>query len=203
MSSAPISHALREAAPTLAGWLRDTTQAGLRSSADRSAPWRGLGAGLAGGFAGVVAMTILQTGLGRAQRALARARGGEAASGGQDDAESATALAAERMSRPIVRRPLNRRERRIGGSLVHLGFGTAMGGLYGLAAEEVPATTAGRGAAFGAALMVAADEILVPALHLAPGPRRTPLRRHASALAAHLVYGLVVDAVRVRVRARI
>ena len=56
--------------------------------------------------------------------------------------------------------------------------------------------TALAGIPFGAALWLAADEIGVPAAGLAKGPAEYPVSKHASALAAHLVYGATTELVR-------
>jgi len=60
--------------------------------------------------------------------------------------------------------------------------------------------TWGLGAPFGTALWLGADEVAVPAFHLAGPPWKTPASVHARALAAHLVYGLTTEGVRRLVR---
>jgi uncharacterized membrane protein YagU involved in acid resistance len=64
-----------------------------------------------------------------------------------------------------------------------------------------PSTTAAWGLPFGAAVWLGADEVAVPAFGLSKAPMEYPASTHASALAAHLVYGLTVDVVRRAVRA--
>jgi uncharacterized membrane protein YagU involved in acid resistance len=71
-----------------------------------------------------------------------------------------------------------------------------MGALYSMAAEVEPEVTRGLGTAFGSALFAFADELAVPLLGLAKRPTEYPLSSHASALAAHLVYGLTAESVR-------
>jgi uncharacterized membrane protein YagU involved in acid resistance len=51
-----------------------------------------------------------------------------------------------------------------------------------------------RGAAYGTAVWILADEIVIPFLGLSRGPRELPLGVHAYSLGGHLVYGLTLDA---------
>ncbi len=79
---------------------------------------------------------------------------------------------------------------------MHYIFGTATGGLYGAAAELTPSIGVGAAVPFGIVFWLIADETAVPALGLSKAPTEYPLSTHATALAAHCVYGLTVDAVR-------
>lgn len=87
-------------------------------------------------------------------------------------------------------------EKQTFGPVVHYAFGGLMGGLYGMAAELRPDVTRGLGTLFGAALFLAADQIVVPALGLSKKPTETPIATHAQELASHLVYGAALDALR-------
>ena len=110
--------------------------------------------------------------------------------------EPATVKAATRTSQALTGRPLGEREKEIGGSLMHYGFGAVVGALYGMASEMRPDTTAIGGLSFGAAVWLAADEIGVPLAGLAGKPTDYPLTRHLSALGSHLVFGLTLEGVR-------
>jgi putative membrane protein len=110
--------------------------------------------------------------------------------------EPATVKAATRASEALTGRPLDEREKEIGGSLMHYGFGAAVGALYGVASEMRPDTTALAGLPFGAAVWLAADELGVPLAGLAGKPTDYPLSRHLSALGSHLVFGLTLEGVR-------
>jgi hypothetical protein len=90
---------------------------------------------------------------------------------------------------------LEERRAEIIGALVHYGFAMAAGAAYAAAAERFPVARAGRGTLFGAALWLVGDEWAVSASGLEE-PGRTPLRSHLSALGAHLVYGIAVEALR-------
>ena len=85
--------------------------------------------------------------------------------------------------------------------MVHYAFGTLMGGLYGMAAEEWRPARWGEGTLFGTVLWFGSDEIAVPALKLAKPPQQYALKVHAGALASHLVYGFTTEMVRRALRA--
>ncbi len=155
---------------------------------DRSR-WRGVLAGVVGGLAGAWTMNQFQAALSRAQP--------QQPSSGDD----ATQKAAAAMAQPFLDRPLTRDEKRVGGPVVHYAFGSIMGGLYGAMAEARPRTSLGWGLPFGAVVWLGADEIGVPLAGLSQSATEAPLSTHASALAAHLVYGATADAVRRAVRA--
>jgi hypothetical protein len=80
------------------------------------------------------------------------------------------------------------------GQVVHWGYGTVWGAIYGAMHGRVP--YAGRlfGLGFGLGLFLLGDEVVVPALRLAPPPNKVPLPVHLSTLAAHLVYGSAAEA---------
>lgn len=82
------------------------------------------------------------------------------------------------------------------GPIVHYAFGASMGALYSMAAEIYPEVTRGFGTGFGTALFAAGDELAVPLLGLAKGPKEYPLSSHASAFAAHLIYGVTTESIR-------
>jgi putative membrane protein len=151
---------------------------------------RGTLSGMAGGL--VAAWTMNQF-----QALLASATQGEQDKGDKTEEEDdATQKAAAAIAEPILERPLTKQEKATAGPAVHYTFAVLMGALYGAIAEASPAVGMGRGLPFGTALWLAADEAAVPALGLAPTPRDTPVSTHASAFAAHLVYGLTMDLVR-------
>jgi len=90
-----------------------------------------------------------------------------------------------------------------GGPIVHYGFGALMGALYGGLAEYSSAVRAGVGLGFGTALFGAADLVAVPALHLSPPLRESPVKSLATPFAAHLVYGATTELLRRAFRAAI
>ncbi len=83
----------------------------------------------------------------------------------------------------------------LAGLAVHYAIGIAPAALYGIMKGRVPGVDAGAGLAFGVAMFVAEDEVANPLLGIAAMPQRYPWQPHARGLVAHLVYGLVTDAV--------
>ena len=81
------------------------------------------------------------------------------------------------------------------GLAVHYSLGIMPGMLYGAMRDRVDYVGAGRGLGYGFALFVLEDEIANPLLGTAAPPGRYPWTAHARGLVAHLVYGLVTDAV--------
>lgn len=163
----------------------------------RPAPWKGLAAGLAGGLAGAWAMTLFQQGWESVSQRFNGNTGEEQSSqSNNEDNDDATAKAADKVYSKVFGTPLSREQKKVAGPAVHYVFGTAMGGLYGLAAEYDKRATTGAGVPFGTALFAAADEVAVPALGLSKDPTEYPLSSHAYALASHAVYGATTEAVR-------
>ncbi len=101
-------------------------------------------------------------------------------------AEAAAAVVGERI--PDDRKGL-------GGWIVHYAYGGAWGAAFALAARAfAPRAPVASGLAFGAALWVLSDEVLVPLFRFSRPPTRYPASTHAKGLAAHLVYGVATDA---------
>jgi putative membrane protein len=118
----------------------------------------------------------------------------------QAEGEDATVKAAVAIAE-AVHREIPPEKKKTAGSLVHYAYGTLVGGLYGMAAEEWRPVREGEGALFGAGLWLVSDEIAVPALKLSKAPRDYPLKAHAGALVSHLVYGVTTELVRRGLRA--
>lgn len=86
--------------------------------------------------------------------------------------------------------PLSEREKRIAGPVVHYLFGASMGAIYGALAHAWPEATRGAGVPYGLGVWLLADEVALPALGLAHGPRAYAFTTHAEMLAAHVVFGV-------------
>ena len=140
-------------------------------------------AALTGALAAVAAayaMTLLQEALSSA---------GAAPSGGGGD--PATVKAAQR----VAGRPLGCQKARAG-EAVHYAFGAVLGLIYGAASALVPAVAAGRGVAYGIAVALLVDEMVVPAAGLSGPPSRTPASTHAYSLVSHATFGAALDLAR-------
>jgi putative membrane protein len=160
---------------------------------------KGAVAGLVGGLAGTWAMSEYQALWSRV------VDGHEPQSaGGRHDArdwqeknedQNANELAAQAVARHTIGRTLTERELEVGAPLMHYAFGTALGLMYGLAAERTTWATSGSGLGFGSAVWAGADEIAMPAIGWSR-PQRYPLESHLQSLTAHFVFGVTTEMVR-------
>jgi hypothetical protein len=159
--------------------------------------WRGAVAGALGGFIGSWVMDEFQDVWSAAAKRISK--DGEqnsdeqAKSAHQEPALVKIVIAAEQT---VLNRDPSESHKKIGSQVVHYGFGTAMGLLYGALAEKTPKVSAGGGMLFATSLWLGADEIAVPALKLSPPPVDSPASTHIYGLTSHLIYGLTVEGVR-------
>ena len=172
----------------------------MRLFPQRKSSWKGLVGGLAGGLVASVAMTQFQNAWTKASEKLNPGKKNDSNSEGQSEKEDATMKAAGKVAQ-IAGHRLSHEQKKKVGPMVHYGFGTAMGALYGLAMENAPEPLTDLnpilcGLGFGTGLFLAADEVAVPALKLSGTPSETPLSTHLFGLASHLVYGLSTETVR-------
>lgn len=163
-------------------------------------PGKGMAAGLIAGLFASWVMSEFQAGMKKAKSKLQERSADDGwpqepqqqqTSG--DDSEPATVQVAVAISHEILRRELPEEYKKPAAQLVHYAYGMVIGGMYGLVAENSPVVTAGYGAVFGAAVWLGSDEIAVPALGFAKGPRAYPISTHAYALASHAVYGVATE----------
>ena len=75
---------------------------------------------------------------------------------------------------------------------LHYGYGILSGAAYGVAVTKRPAARAGFGMAFGLALWLLGDELAISLAGLSNPLARRP-SSHVSALAAHLLFGVVTE----------
>lgn len=108
----------------------------------------------------------------------------------------ATVKTATAISRRILKTELSDEQKKAAGSLVHYGYGTAMGAVYGGICEFLPKAGLAAGIPFGAVLWLIGDEIGVPLMGFSKPPTQIPASVHADALAAHAIYGLAADGTR-------
>ena len=163
---------------------------------------KGLMAGLVGGLAATWTMNQFQTLLSKAseQNTQQQQQEDQGAQSQEVEDGDATQKAAAKLSESVFNRNLTKQEKDVAGSVLHYAFGATMGGLYGVTAELFPVVKAGFGLPFATALWVGADEVAVPALGLSNSPLEYPISNHASALAAHWVYGASTELLRRTVR---
>lgn len=174
--------------------------------------FKGMAAGVIGGFAGAIAMNQFQALLGKLSEKSddsksQRQQGHQEQGGGKDrqpqqdkEQELATVKTAEAISEGVFDHDLTEREKKYAGPAVHYAMGITSGAIYGAAAELAPMSTSAAGLPFGAAVWLVADEEAVPAFGLSKSPLEYPASTHAYALASHLVYGLTTEFARRAVR---
>jgi putative membrane protein len=164
-------------------------------------------AGAIGGLAGTWTMN-------HAQRWWTRAMGEqppESASGKHDarewqersERQNSNELAAEAFFSPLVGRHLTRDELAVAAAAVHYSFGATVGALYGAFVERARGQRFHSGVGLGSALWITADEIAMPVLGLSEPTTRRPLEMHLQSFVAHIVYGVVAERVRSRIRRRL
>ena len=167
---------------------------------------KGLAAGLIGGLLASWTMNQFQAAWSKlSEEKDATVQSGQekvqkSQNGDSKEEDDTTVRTASAISEGIFGYHLTKSEKKVAGPAVHYALGTAVGGLYGAAAELAPAITAGVGLPFGGVFWLVVDEGAVPALGLSKGPTEYPLSTHAYALASHLVYGLTTDIVRRAIR---
>jgi len=162
----------------------------------------GLLTGVVGGLVGTIVMTQFQNAWRKASQAIKPEGRGESSASGEEK-EDATMKAAGKAA-SLAGRNLSHETKKKLGPVVHYGFGTLQGGVYGSILEAFGCSGGLiAGLVFGAALFALADELAVPALGLSGKPGESPLSSHVYAFASHLVYGLSSEVARKGLRASI
>ena len=163
---------------------------------------KGMVAGLVGGLIGTIAMNEFQKAWSKTAQAVQKGDHAQAQQEEQES-ESATMKAAGKIAH-IGGRELTHEQKKKAGPVIHYGFGTLQGAVYG-AMTELTRTPGGflPAVIFGAALFALADEVAVPALGLSGKPSEYPASTHINAAAAHCVYGMATEMARRGLRAAI
>jgi uncharacterized membrane protein YagU involved in acid resistance len=160
---------------------------------------KGAIAGLAGGLAGSWVMTLFQDLL--FSRADPRKEKQEVRSSQFPlQPDSPTEIVADKLSQATRGEPLSDEYRPTAGQMVHIGYGVAMGGAYGVLTEFTPQVSRGLGVPWGVGVWLITNEIGLTVLKLSPPPHKHPLRVHLTALGLHVVYGLTTHGVYTGVR---
>jgi hypothetical protein len=159
--------------------------------------------GFAGGLFGGLAMNLFAHAIGSAGRgreakgaAPGGARFGHGVQPPQADGparDDATVRVGTVTYRAVTGMTPDRATRSWLGTVVHYAFAGTVGACYAVAAERLPSIRAGYGTAYGTAVWIVADEMIMPLLGLSRGPRQLPAGVHAYALAGHWVYGLTLE----------
>lgn len=125
----------------------------------------------------------------------------KAAGGAQSSEPPATVKVANSAPKIVTGNRLDTSYWPAAGSAVHYGFGMLAASAYGATAEFRPAVTRWRGAAFGIGAATLVDQILVPVFGFARPPWRYTIATHAYGYASHIVFGLLTETLRKRLRA--
>jgi hypothetical protein len=112
----------------------------------------------------------------------------------EQQSETATQTVARRIVEGLAQRGPVRHEA-LAGDLVHYAYGCAWGGLYGIVAGSSRSLRSlGGGALFGIAVWCISDSVVLPAFRLSAWPQEYPVKNHAYAILAHVVYGAAASA---------
>ena len=147
---------------------------------------KGLLAGVAGGLAGSAAKIVME------KLVPPRIEG----------QPEPPALVVERIGHAVGAEP-SEKAKQVGGQGIHWGFGTLLGGAYGVAAELTPKVTSWRGGAFGLTVNRLAHEGLLPGLDLVEPVAEQPAQERVSEWVSHALYGITTELVRRAVRKRL
>lgn len=113
--------------------------------------------------------------------------------------QNSNELAAQAFAEHLLGRRFTHEELRVAAPLMHYLFGAAMGAIYGASADGQHSVS--RGAGFGIAVWILADEIAMPTLGLSDSTVDRPFEMHMQSLAAHLVFGITTEMARQSIRA--
>jgi putative membrane protein len=166
-------------------------------------PIRGAVAGAIGGAAGAYTMERFQQWWNDMEKNAAPKRRVHAIKDSATDkseAEPATVMVAERVSRKVLDAEMPDGMKPAAGEAVHYTMGATTGAIYGFVAEILPPARMFNGLLMGAIVWWTADNMAVPAQKLGKSPDRVPPSKHAYALASHLVFGFTTELVRRVVR---
>jgi hypothetical protein len=147
--------------------------------------WVDLLLGVAAGALGTLSMSPARTAIARFQSREDKRREAEASW-----PDKSPARAAKKVAEPLG---IELADPKLAGHVISWTYGTMWGAAYALMTRRNRTIPFLGGLVLGTGLWAIGDEILVPALDLAPGPRRFPGTTHLKALGCHLAYGTGVD----------
>lgn len=141
---------------------------------------------LLGAVCGLIASAIMEGFQMLAARPFGQTGGGE----------SSTGKAADGIDRSMTGHDVPKSRRVAAGRLIHYATGLVLGAIYVVIAALKPDITILFGVAYGIAVAIALDYVVVPALRLGPPAWKTPLATHLYGITAHIVFGASLEAVR-------
>jgi hypothetical protein len=166
----------------------------------RTSTSRAVLAGVLGGLAGTLAMNYAQRlWTHAADRAAPRSAGGKHDARDwqeREEGRNANELAAQAIATTIRGRPLTYDELKVAAPLAHFTFGAALGAIHGRLVRDDRGNLFTRGATFGAAVWLLADEAAMPLLRLSRPTTQRSLEKHLQSFVAHMAFGTVAELVR-------
>jgi putative membrane protein len=119
----------------------------------------------------------------------------------REEGRNANQLAAQAIATTIRGQRLTRKELAVAAPLVHYSFGAALGAVYGGCIRNDGHRFA-RGAMFGAAVWLLADEVAMPLLRLSRPTTERSLEKHLQSFVSHIVFGAVAELARATIARR-
>src|SRR3954467_2222163 len=172
----------------------------LGAKTARTSTSRAVLAGVLGGLAGTLAMNYAQRLWTRgAGRAAPRAAGGKHDARDwqeREESRNANELAAQAIATTIRGRPLTYDELKVAAPLAHFSFGAALGAIHGCIVRDDRGNLFTRGATFGAAVWLLADEAAMPLLGLSRPTTQRSLEKHLQSFVGEMAFGAVAELVR-------
>jgi len=118
----------------------------------------------------------------------------------REEGRNANELAAQAIAITIGGRPLTCEELTIAAPLAHYSFGAALGAVYGGFIRNDSHYVFTRGATFGTAVWLLADEVAMPLLRLSRPTTERSLEKHLQSFVSHIVFGTVAELARAAIR---
>ena len=153
--------------------------------------WRGrVAATVTGGIAASLAMDVVQDAF---TTLFERGR-----NEGELDEEVEGIASVVRVIGTVVPGLVGERRTRVAARAIHYVFGVGFAAAYVAGCERAPWLSTSGGLAFGTALFLLSDRVLIPVLKLGRTWDRYSRSERANALLSHVVYGAVLDLARRR-----
>jgi uncharacterized membrane protein YagU involved in acid resistance len=119
----------------------------------------------------------------------------------REEGRNANELAAQAVATAFGSRPLTYEELKVAAPLAHYTFGAALGALYGCCIPGRRQHLFRRGAVFGGAVWLLADEVAMPLLRLSRPTTDRSFEKHLQSFASHMVFGTIAELIRAQTMA--
>jgi hypothetical protein len=102
---------------------------------------------------------------------------------------------ARRVSRKVFGKKLSPKQKAIMGQVVHWGYGTFWGAVYGVLRRRSRAASMAGGLPFGVGFALFGEALMLPLMKLTPPARKFPMSSHVRGILSHYAYAGTVDCV--------